>query len=89
MPLLKRVVPEVVASEQKRYVQNHAVRLPSGREPPFDGVVELWFNDLESFWKWNNWYVSDDAKPLLDDEENFIDKSKMIFLIGDETVITP
>jgi uncharacterized protein (TIGR02118 family) len=88
-PLADTLLPAEVALEQKRYVQNYAVKLPGGGEPSFDGVAEICFNDLESFRKWNDWYFSDDAKPLRDDEENFMDKSKRVIVVTEERVITP
>jgi len=88
-PLANKMLPEAVASEQKRYVQNYAVKLPGGGEPSFDGVAEICFDGLESLQKWNDWYFSDDAKPLRDDEDNFMDKSKRVIVIAEERVITP
>ena len=87
-PLANRLLPEAVALEQKRYVQNYAVEMPGGGESPFDGVAEICLNDLESLRKWNDWYFSDDAKPLRDDEDNFMDKSKRVIVVAEERVIT-
>ena len=87
-PLANTLVPPGLASEQKRYVQNYAVKLPGGGEPAFDGIAEICFSDLESLYKWNDWYFSDDAKPLRDDEDNFMDKSKRVIVIVEENVIT-
>lgn len=87
--LVRTLVPEVVLSLQKSYIQNHAIRLPGGGEPPFDAVAEICFDDLESLRKWNDWYFSDDAKALRDDEDNFMDKSKRIIVVTDERVIIP
>lgn len=87
-PLASRMIPGEVASEQTRYVQNYAVEMSGGGDPSFDGIAEICFNDLESFRKWNDWYFSDDAKPLRDDEDNFMDKSKRVIVIAEENVIT-
>ena len=88
-PLANKMLPATVALAQKRYTQNYAVELPGSGEPPFDGITEICFNDIESFRKWNDWYFSDDAKPLRDDEDNFMDKSKRVIVIAEERVITP
>ena len=88
-PFFRTVIPQAVLSQQKGYVQNHAVRLASGREPPFDGVAEICFDSLESFRKWNDWYFSDDAKALRDDEENFMDRSEVIVVVAEERLIIP
>ncbi len=69
-----------------RYVQNHQVKL-NDREPAWDGVVELWFADLESFQKMSKWYLSDAGKVLRDDEDRFIDRSKTINFISEEVVM--
>ena len=83
-----KVIPEGVLSMQKRYVQNYSLKL-GRREPPFDGVAEICFDDMESFRKWNDWYFSDDGKALRDDEENFMDKSQTIVVIAEERVLIP
>jgi len=81
-PLVLTIMPGV-----KKYIQNHTVRLTGGEEPRFDGVVELWFDDLESSHKMSDWYFGDEGKVLRDDEEKFMDRSKMVGLITDERVI--
>lgn len=88
-PFFRTMIPEALIAEKKGYVQNHVVRLASGREPPFDGVAEICFDNLESFRRWNEWYFSDDAKPLRDDEENFMDRSKAIIVVAEERVVIP
>ena len=86
--LLKTVVPEDVLSLWKSYTQNHALELPGRGEPPFDGVVEIGFDNLESFQKWSQWYFSDDAKALREDEDKFMDKSKRISVVAEERVMS-
>lgn len=81
-PLAISMLPGV-----KRYVQNHAVRLASGGDPQIDGVVELWFDDLEAQRRCAAFWASDEGKPIRDDEERFIDRSKMIFFVAEEKVI--
>ena len=84
-PLVMEVLPGI-----KRYVQNHAVKLP-GRtgEPRVDGILELWFEDLESWQRFTDWYFSDDGKVLRDDELKFIDMSTVISFVAEEKVIKP
>jgi uncharacterized protein (TIGR02118 family) len=67
----------------KRYVQNHVMKLPGGR-PFTDGVAELWYDDMESWQKSAKWYLGDKGKIIRDDEDNFIDKSKMVFIVAEE-----
>ena len=68
----------------KRYVQNHVMKLPGEREPFFDGVAELWYDDMESWQKSAEWYLGDKGKIIRDDEEKFLDKSKMAFVVAEE-----
>lgn len=81
-PLMKQVLPGV-----KRYSQNHLVRLPGSGEPQYDGIAEMWFDDLESWHKTRKAYLGDKRKLIEDDENKFIDKSKMLFFVVEEKVI--
>lgn len=82
VPLVVKLFPGM-----KRYVQNHPVKLPGGGEPKFDGIPELWFEDLQSFQAATKFWQSDEGKIIRDDEEKFIDRSKMIFIVVEEKVI--
>lgn len=81
-PLVLKTLPEF-----KRYVQNHALRLPGGGEPQIDGVVELWFDDLESQRACARWYLSEEGRAMREDEARFVDGSKTIFFVCEEVVI--
>jgi uncharacterized protein (TIGR02118 family) len=81
-PLIARVFPGV-----RRYAQNHPVQLPGGGQPHVDGVVELWFDDLNTFLKSSEFYLGDPGKIIRDDEDKFIDRSKMLFFVSEEKVI--
>jgi len=70
----------------EKYIQNHPVKL-NDREPAWDGVVELWFKDMESFRKMSKWYISDAGKVLRDDEDKFIDRSKVVNIISEEALM--
>ena len=74
-------------STATRYVQNHAVSLGEGGESPFDGVCEFWFDDLESWRAAVDTYLGGEGKPIRDDEEEFLDKSKLTFFVGEEKVM--
>lgn len=69
----------------RRYVQNHPVKLRG--EPPVDGVVEIWFDDMEAVRAWADFYFSDEGKVIRDDEERFIDRSTMVTFVAEEKVI--
>ena len=83
-PFALKIIPKGVI---KKYIQNHAISLPGGGEQPFDGVIELHYDNLESLQKFNEWYFSNAGKALQDDEMNFIDRDKMTFLITEERVM--
>lgn len=79
-PLAMRIMPGMV-----RYVQNEVVRLPGGEDAPFDGVAEVW---LDGTWDdLNTWYRSEAGRALREDEAKFIDTSRWITLIVEETVM--
>jgi len=78
--LAMRIMPRMV-----RYVQNQVVAHPGGGQPPFDGVAEVWFDG-----SWDDlyaWYTSEAGRQLREDEAKFIDTSRWITLIVEETVM--
>ncbi len=81
-PLIAGVFPGV-----KRYVQNHPVRLPRGDKLQINGVAEVWYDDLEAWQAAVDFYLSEDGKVVRDDEEKFIDKKRMVFLVVEEKAI--
>lgn len=81
-PLVIRVVPGL-----KGYIQNHPARLPGGGEPQIDGVAELWFDSLESWQAAAKFHLGDGGKVIRDDEEKFLDQSKMVWFVAQEKVI--
>jgi len=50
-------------------------------------LVELWFDDLEGIKKYFAWRQSEAARPLLEDEEKFIDRSKTVRYVVEEHVV--
>ena len=85
-PLALKLQPPSITAGIKYYIQNHAIKLGKS-EPPYDAVAETVFYDLDSFWKWNEWYFSEAGKPLRDDEGNFMDTSRRVIVITDERVV--
>lgn len=72
--------------QMRRYVQSHA-RLSSyrdGRLPPFDGVAEVWFDDTGAM---RESALTREYRLVRDDEPNFIDQSKLQFIITRERII--
>jgi uncharacterized protein (TIGR02118 family) len=66
-PLAARLIPGV-----RRYVQNHLVTIP-GMEYEGDGIVEMWYDDIEAWQKSIKYIRSSEAKVLAEDAANFCD----------------
>ncbi len=80
-PLAAKTIPGL-----RKYIQNHLVRLP-GIKYDGDGFVELWFENLEAYEKFLTWRQSDGAKVLQDDEDKFMDRSKLVRYVVEEHII--
>ena len=84
-PLLATLPPGALSV--RRYVQ----LLPTGEQIPgvttadYDGVAELWVDSVADA---AAWFTSDAyTGAIAADEENFLDRSKTLFLYADETVV--
>ena len=80
-PLAASVVPGMI-----KYVQNHPIKL-LGFINEFDAITEIWFDSVESFEKWMAWRKTDEAKVLLDDEDRFLDMTKIVRYVVEEHLI--
>jgi uncharacterized protein (TIGR02118 family) len=80
-PLAKRVIPGM-----RKYVQNHIIRIP-GQKSDIDGIVEMWWDDVDAFRKFNAWVMTDAGKELRDDGDSFIDMSKSKLWLVEEHII--
>ena len=77
----------VVKDTVRRYVQQHAlpVELPGMPPPKYDGITELWFDDVESIGK-----LFSDAeymKVIRPDEASFIDLEHCDFIVSQENLV--
>lgn len=64
------------------YVQSHAIPRGSEIRPAdYDGVAELWFEDIETLLAAA---TSAEALAAIEDEKNFIDHSKTAFFVAEE-----
>ena len=61
--------------------------IPSGFESDIDGIVELWWDDVESFNAFLTWRQTDDSKVLREDEEKFVDTKKWVRFVAEEHLI--
>jgi uncharacterized protein (TIGR02118 family) len=70
-----------------RYIQLHPVHgdLNGLASAPYDGVAEIWFGTFDEA---VSALTSEHYKAVIaKDEENFLDRSKTVFLFADERVI--
>jgi len=67
----------------RKYVQCHTLpELYAGeRPPPYDGVAELWFDDLEAFRQASR---TPEVAAAVEDERNFIDHSRVALIMAEE-----
>jgi uncharacterized protein (TIGR02118 family) len=66
----------------RRLVQSHAVVVSGdARRADFDGVAELWFDDIESFLAARR---SPEWRASTDDERNFIDPAGGAYVVTEE-----
>ena len=76
-PLAAKIIPGL-----KKYTQSHFIRRPYPNSG--DGFAELWFDDLEAIRKFSAWRETAAGKPLLEDEDKFMDRSKTVRYIVEE-----
>ena len=66
----------------RRLVQSRAIHVPGDeREPDFDGVAELWFDDVASLLAAR---LSPEWQASSADEANFIDHKRVAYLVCEE-----
>ena len=64
-PMAAKMIPGL-----RRYVQNHFITVP-GREYAGDGIVEMWYDDMEAFQKSTAYLQSEEGKALVEDGAKF------------------
>jgi len=64
-PLAARLFPGV-----RKYVQNHLVDVP-GMEYEGDGVVEMWYDDIEAYQNAMRFLRSEEGRVLMEDGAKF------------------
>ncbi len=69
----------------RKLVQSHRLLVPGDEyQPDYDGVAELWFDDMEALLAARQ---SPEWKAANQDEANFIDHKKVAYLVSEEHVI--
>jgi len=68
----------------RRLVQSHRLNVPGDkRRPDFDGMAELWFDDMEALLAARQ---SPEWKASTEDEANFIDHNKVAYFVSEEHI---
>ena len=82
-PLAARLIPGL-----KRYVQNHFITVP-GMEYQGDGIVEMWYDDVEAFQKSMQFIHSPEGKILAEDGAKFADMrgSGNLWIVEEHVII--
>ncbi len=71
----------------RRLVQSPAIHDPRDADAPsFDGMVELWFDDIEAVLRARK---SAEWQASTDDERHFIDRSRTAYFLSDERTLLP
>jgi len=66
-------------------VQSHRLSVPGEkRGPDYDGVAELWFDDVEALQAARR---SPEWKASTEDEVNFVDHDRVAYFVSEERVI--
>jgi uncharacterized protein (TIGR02118 family) len=82
IPLFARTIPRGVADAIVHYVQNHAVALAGGgRDPAFDVITEMGFEDMDGLRTWTSWYLGPEGEILREDETKFMDVPARVVVV--------
>jgi uncharacterized protein (TIGR02118 family) len=81
-PLSARMLPWF-----RTYIQDHVMPLPGERTPPFDGLDEMWVDDLESWKAVFDFHQSEEGKAMHDDESQFTARTPVIFLAEPQVLL--
>jgi len=80
-PLALRHFPVI-----KRYVRNYVSLPPGAEELEFDCITEFWYENMEGLQAAIDTRRSEARQLMHDDEESFMDRSKMITFLVEEKV---
>jgi uncharacterized protein (TIGR02118 family) len=88
-PLVRRLRAQI--PQMRRYVQSHlipgpaseGVRASRGAAEAYDGITEVWFDDLASLGG-NSAAAADAGRQLLEDERKFIDFARSAVFLTEE-----
>lgn len=70
----------------RKYVQNYVIPTP-GRENEGDGIVEMWWDDMEAYRNFMAWIQTDAGKALRDDGDKFSDMTRSKLWLVEEFIV--
>jgi len=77
---------DVFKTHVRQYTQQHSLNLPEGFPlAPYDGVAELWFDDLSAVMTISGHQDYDSI--VAKDEGNFLDRTKTVMFVSSESRI--
>jgi uncharacterized protein (TIGR02118 family) len=68
----------------RKLVQSHRLVVPGDRAPDYDGVAELWFDDVAALLEARQ---SPQWKASSEDETNFVDHRRAAYVVSQEHLI--
>ena len=81
-PMAARMMPGL-----RKYVQNHFMPVP-GLEYEGDGIVEMWYDDIEAFQKSMEFLSSDAGRVLADDGAKFAEmRSGGLWVVEEHNIL--
>lgn len=81
VPLILRLSTGIVG-----YCRNYTVTFEGMPEPPFDSFTEIWYRDLDAFRKTIAFWGTAGGKVIRDDEDSFLDRSRIVAFLADERI---
>ena len=70
----------------RRYIINPAIEVPGMSEPAFDGLAELWFDDVAAM---EAAFASPAGRETSGDVAAFAQPGRMLFVVAEEIAIVP
>ncbi len=70
----------------KKYMRNYISKPEDAEEPWFDCITEAWFETMEDCQAAAEFSMSEAYKVIANDEEKFMDRSKIVAFIVDERI---
>jgi uncharacterized protein (TIGR02118 family) len=80
-PLARSVLPML-----RQYTRSYVREASSGFEPDFDVITEFWFDSPDDWEAARTFAASEEGQVLARDEEVFMDRPTMRYLVVDEEV---